>query len=237
MTPFEYNTVVKIPIVILHGWNGRAERWVPVQKLLEEKDFSVYVPQLPGFVSDTERPWNLEDYVHWLLSQLNRLKLKRVILLCHSNGGRIGMKFSAQYPNHVEKLILVNSAGIRTATSLKRNLLKRFAKLGKRIANIPLAKKIFYAFIGEHDYEKASPILKKTLINILEEDLTPIFSRIQTKTTIIWGTKDQLTPPSSALTLHHAIPQSKLLWIEGAKHGLPFTHSKELVQLVETELK
>lgn len=220
------------PIVILHGWNSQIDRWIEAKKLLNQSGFKVYIPQQPGFTSDTPRPWNLDDYANWLADEFDKLKIDRAILVCHSNGGRIGMKFVANYPQKVGKLFLINSAGIRATPSWKRKILKTIAKCGKQIVDISIVKKLFYKFVREHDYEKATPILKKTLINILEEDLSPIFDDIKVPTYLIWGELDQLTPPKSAKLLNKLIPGSRLEWIENAKHDLPFTHPKKLVGLI-----
>lgn len=218
--------------MILHGWNSQIERWEDTKKLLSRSGFRVYIPQQPGFTSDTSRPWNLNDYIVWLADEFDKLKIDRAILVCHSNGGRIGMKFAVRHPEKVDQLFLVNSAGIRVSPSWKRKMFNAIAKFGKQFLDYPIAKILFYKFIGEHDYEQASPILKKTLINILEEDLSPISKNIKVPTCLIWGKLDRLTPPNSARILHKLISGSRLEWIENAKHDLPFTHSKELISLV-----
>lgn len=232
-----------LPVVILHGWNGNPHRWVKTKTFLEEKGFRVFIPQLAGFSEDTETPWTLDDSVNWVVNFINSKHLKKVILICHSNGGRIGMKLAVKYPDKIGHLFLINSAGIRTSPRWKRRLTELTAKSGKLILRLPFlnltsgfGKKLLYKLIREHDYERASPILKKTLVNILEEDLSTVFPNIKTPTTLIWGTEDRLTPPTSAVKLHQAIPQSELLWISGAGHALPFTHTEKLALLIEQKM-
>lgn len=234
---------MKLPIVILHGWNGDPDRWAKLRSILEVKGLEIFIPQLPGFSKDTERPWTLDDFVDWTVNFIKRKHFKKVILICHSNGGRIGMKLAVEYPDKIDHLFLINSAGIRTKPLCKRKLIELTAKSGKLILRLPflnltsgLAKKLLYKLIGEYDYERASPILKKTLVNILEEDLSTVFPNIKTPTTLIWGTNDRLTPPTSAVKLHQAILQSELLWISGAGHALPFTHAEKLALLIEHKM-
>lgn len=234
---------MNLPIVILHGWNGDPGRWANFRSILEVKGLEVFIPRLPGFSEDTERPWTLDNFADWVVNFINRKRLKKVILVCHSNGGRIGMKLAVEYPDKIGHLFLINSAGIRTSPRWKRRLVEFVAKSGKMILKFfhfdpaaGYAKKLLYKVIGEHDYERASPILKKTLVNILEEDLSSVFPNIKTPTTLIWGTNDRLTPPTSAVKLHQAIPQSELLWISGAGHALPFTHAEKLALLIEHKM-
>lgn len=234
---------MKHPIVILHGWNSSPEKWSKIEHLFEEKGFKVFIPRLPGFVEDTNTAWTLADYVEWLIKYMDDKSLAKVILICHSNGGRIGMKLVVRHPDRISHLFLINSAGIRTAPKWKRGFFKLIAKSGKVFLKFPIlnlgsdyAKRLLYKVIREHDYERASPILKKTLNNILEEDLASVFPNIRTATTLIWGTNDRLTPPTSAVKLHQAIPQSKLLWIKDAGHALPFTHTENMVDIIEDEM-
>lgn len=234
---------MNLPIVILHGWNSNPDRWERLESILETKGFEIFIPRLPGFTKDTEKPWTLDDFVNWVVKFINSKHLKKATLICHSNGGRIGMKLAVKYPDKIDHLFLINSAGIRTTPLWKRKLIELTAKSGKLILILPFfnltsgfAKKLLYKLIREHDYERASPILKKTLVNILEEDLSGVFSSIKTPTTLIWGTDDQLTPPTSAVKLHQTIKDSKLLWIGGAGHSLPFTHAEKLAELIENEV-
>lgn len=234
---------MKLPIVILHGWNGDPDRWAKLGSILGVKGFEVFIPQLPGFSEDTETPWTLDDFVSWVVKFINSKHLKKVILICHSNGGRIGMKLAVKYPDKIDHLFLINSAGIRTSPRWKRRLIEFVAKSGKMILKFlhlgpasGYAKRLLYKVIGEHDYEWASPILKRTLVNILEEDLSTVFPNIKTPTTLIWGTNDRLSPPTSAVKLYQAIPQSELLWISGAGHALPFTHAEKLALLIERKM-
>lgn len=227
-------------IVILHGWNGRIEKWSPIKKLLESNGFKVLIPQLPGFTKDTARPWSLNDYSGWVLDYLKDNNISSAIFLCHSNGGRIGAKIAAYYPGAVEKLILVASAGIRTASHWKTAPLRIISKLGKSILKIlPGSKyftkvlgKLLYTLIREHDYEKASPILRQTMANIINENLKPTFEKITRPTLLICGKRDELTPPKTAVIIKNYISNSSIVWVEDAGHALPFTHSNQLINYV-----
>ncbi|MEK9171473.1 MAG: alpha/beta hydrolase, partial [Patescibacteria group bacterium] len=125
----------------------------------------------------------------------------------------------------------------------RRNLLKIIAKSGNRFLDIFLpetskrtVRKLFYRIIREPDYDKASQILKQTMINIIDEDISPLFKRITKPTTLIWGTEDKLTPPWTGKKMHEMITGSNIVWANGAGHGLPFTHPEKLIDLVIKEV-
>lgn len=227
----------KSAIVILHGWNGRSETWHPVKRLLEQKGCVVFVPQLPGFVDDTDKPWTLDDYVSWVRQYMEQHNLKRVVLVGHSNGGRIAIKLAIKYPELIKRLVLVASGGVRSAPSWRRILLKAAAKSGNVIVDVvgmgkykQAIRRVFYRIIREPDYHHASKILKQTMVNIVEEDISPLFRHVAQPTTLIWGTEDTLTPPWAGEKMHEMITGSRMVWVNGARHGLPFTHTKALVR-------
>lgn len=234
-----YNIDVKTTILILHGWNGRSEKWLPVKRLLEQDGYSVHVPQLPGFIHDTDKPWNLDSYVKWAYQYTKLHHLNHITVIGHSNGGRIGIKLAIKYPELVDRLILVASGGIRSSSNWKRELLKIVAKSGDKFLDLlrltaykRAIRKLFYRIIREPDYDKASQILKLTMVNIINEDISPLFQNITQPTTLIWGTEDNLTPPWTGNKMHAMIKGSNLIWIDGARHGLPFTHPEKLADLV-----
>ena len=78
------------PMLILHGWGSKSDRWQAVAELLAQKNFQCIIPDLPGFGQSQEpnMVWNLNNYVEWVLEfsqkipQLN----KSFYLLGHSFG-------------------------------------------------------------------------------------------------------------------------------------------------------
>jgi len=55
---------MKRPLVILHGWNLSAAKFIPLSRELKKLGYRIYVPDLPGFGKNqkVEKPLNLSDY-------------------------------------------------------------------------------------------------------------------------------------------------------------------------------
>src|SRR6185437_424542 len=98
-------------IIILHGWAYSTEKWKPFVEDLKKHEFTPIVLKIPGLTAPLENVWNIENYVEWLKKNLEKEDAK-VILLGHSNGGRIALAFATQYPEKIDTLILIDSAGI-----------------------------------------------------------------------------------------------------------------------------
>lgn len=237
-------TFMEKNLVILHGWQSKIIRWKRLKDELEKRGWSVFLPNLPGFGSaELVKPWALSDYVDWLIRFAKKKKLKSFSLLGHSFGGRIALKFSSRNPKQLEKLILVNSAGIRRKLSLKRTLFLILAKIGRAIFLLPPfsffkkpARWLLYTLAREKDYFKADKLMRKTMKKVLGEDLQSILSKIRTETLIVWGRQDRITPIADGRFLKKLIPNSQLIVYNNAGHSLPFDNAVPLAEEINSFL-
>lgn len=224
-------------VIILHGWTQSTEKWDPLVDLLAKKN-NTKLLLIPGLTTKVDKPWNLEDYVEWLKEKVNKQKGK-VILLGHSNGGRISIAFAAKYPQYVSELILIDSAGIYHKDfflQIKRLLFKGAAKIGKSLTQSDKLRNILYKLAGESDYKNADPIQRQTMINLISTDLTSDLEKIKVPTLIIWGKEDSVTPLSDGIMMHKFIRGSRLEIIEDAKHSPQFTYPKEVAKIIHEYL-
>lgn len=205
------------PFLILHGWGASSDSWLKVQEILA-RNFRVFVLDLPGFGKSglPLRPWDVQDYMEFVLDFLEVHNIKHCYLLGHSFGGRISIKLSAQFPDSVIKLILIDSAGTRPA---KSNFFKRilsstasFASIFSFLPGFQLFRRFFYRFIiRSTDYLKVMGVMKETFLKVISEDLTFYLEKIKSGTMIIWGEKDKITPIKDGRFIHSKIPNSKLI--------------------------
>ena len=220
-------------IYILHGWIYTLDKWANFAKELESKGFEINLLKIPGLTEEINRPWDIDDYVNWLFKLLE--KEKDVVLIGHSNGGRIAMAFSIRYPGKVSKLVLIDSAGIyhdELYIKLKRRIFGAIAKTGRKLARAGIARDFLYFLTGEKDYKEASENMKKTMINLIEFDKSLKAEVISVPTIIIWGKNDGITPVSDGKVLNQKIANSKLYIIENGRHSPQFTHSREVIDII-----
>ena len=224
-------------IYLLHGWTYTTKTWVPVIDILREHQIKVHLLQIPGLTDGTDKTWTLEAYVQWLKEVLG--KEQGVTLVGHSNGGRIALAFSAAYPEVVEHLVLIDSAGILPRGArifLKRKLFWVLAKLGKRVSKSDALRRLLYRIAREKDYAQASPAMRKTMKNLLAVDLRPLFKKIQVPTCIIWGEKDTSTPLGDGVLMQKSLPRSRLVVIPQANHSPQVSHPQEVADQIIQEL-
>ncbi len=62
-------------------------------------------------------------------------------------------------------------------------------------------------------------------------------SEISCPALVVAGSKDQAVPIHHAQMLHDGIPESQLVIIDGADHSLIFTHTSELLRVIDKFLE
>jgi len=211
-------------ILILHGWGASSKSWARVKGLLEKAGYSAVVPDLPGFGDNPPpaKPYSIDDYVSWVKSFCEKQNLSQFFLLGHSFGGSIAIKYAIKFPGDIKKLILVDSAGIRTKT-FKKEIFKKLAKILKKVYFLPLypiERKLFYKlFARKSDYPQTEGVMKDTYLKTINEDISGIISGVSVKTLIIWGKKDDLTPIKNANFINQQIKGSQLEVLPKVRHN------------------
>ena len=217
---------------ILHGWTYSTEKWHPFINLLKQKGVKVNMLKIPGLTEDLNRVWTIDDYVSWLKKTI---ETNKVILIGHSNGGRIALNFAVKYPQNLEQIILIDSAGIYhndLAIKIKRLVFGNIAKIGKKLNSSQKLRSLLYKILGESDYKNANPIMKKTMLNLVNSDKSLNLDKVTTPTLIIWGEKDKTTPLSDGKLMNKLIKNSKLHIINNAKHSPMFTNPEEVAKII-----
>ncbi|KXH81435.1 alpha/beta fold hydrolase [Chryseobacterium kwangjuense] len=102
-------------IMLLHGKNFNGAYWEKTAKDLSEKGFRVIIPDQIGF-GKSSKPQNYQFSFSQLAENtkaiLDRLQIDKTIVLGHSMGGMVATRFTLQYPEKVQKLILENPIGL-----------------------------------------------------------------------------------------------------------------------------
>src|SRR4029453_7765057 len=100
-------------LVMIHGIAGSSGTWGPVMPLLAER-YTVIAPDLLGH-GESAKPrgdYSLGAYASGVRDLLAVLGHERVTVVGHSLGGGIAMQFAYQFPERVERLVLVSSGGL-----------------------------------------------------------------------------------------------------------------------------
>ena len=98
------------PLIILHGLFGSLDNWQTLGKVLAEK-YTVYLVDLRNHgKSPHSDTFSYLDMANDVAELIEDEKLETVSLIGHSMGGKTTMTSAAEYPQYLEKLIVVDIA-------------------------------------------------------------------------------------------------------------------------------
>lgn len=214
-------------VLLLHGWGSNITLFNSMISLLSQK-YKVIAPDMPGFGESDEpsEPWSVDDYVDFILEFLKEFEFEKITLLGHSFGGRVIIKMNSRdLPFEVERVILVDSAGVKPKKTFRQKVKQRLYKMFKWVLALAIVTKLFPNALenlrkrnGSADYNAASPIMRQTLVKVVNEDLTELMPNVKCPTLLVWGKNDDATPLSDGELMEKLMPESALVSFENAGH-------------------
>ena len=213
-------------VLFLHGFGGSIESFSILDKALRPYYHTINL-SLPGFFCNGTVPDNFTvyDYAKLVIKLLNELNVKKVYIVSHSFGGRIAIILASLYSELVEKVVLIDSAGLKPRFSIVTYLKIKYFKFLKWLSKFKIIKKEFLNKFGSSDYKNLSSSQKKVFNNIIKEDLSYLLKNIKAPTLIVWGKKDKITPYYMAKKLNKSINKSRLILYKKAGH---FSYLEEI---------
>lgn len=205
-------------VLLLHGWGGNLNSFRGLEDYLLQNNYSIINLDFPGFGASDLPPenYNLDDYVKIVVEMLKFLNISKTDVVCHSFGGRVAIKL-ASLTTLVNRLILVDSAGLKPKFSFKRYFKQKKYKFLKWTNTKGITKKDLSKY-GSDDYRALPEQMKPVFCRVVNEDLTCLLPKISADTLIIWGKKDEVTPFYMAKKFNKKIKNSGLVTFEDAGH-------------------
>ena len=203
-------------ILLLHGWGQNIEMMRPIGDNLCER-FRITILDFPGFGESDEpnSPWNIENYSNMLEQFVTLTGIKKPVVIGHSFGGRVAIRYSSRNP--IEKLILFGSPCIRIEENLSFSV--KFLKKLKTLPGMNNIGEYMKKYIGSRDYKAASPIMRQTLVEVVNEDLSKYAREIEEPTLLIWGENDTEAPVNEARELEKIMIDAALIILPGTHYA------------------
>jgi pimeloyl-ACP methyl ester carboxylesterase len=251
-------------LLLIHGIGDNSTTWGPVHSRLA-RHFTVIAPDLLGHgLSDKPRAdYSVAAYANGMRDLLSVLEIDRVTVVGHSLGGGVAMQFAYQFPQLVDRLILIGAGGVTRDV----NIALRLASLpagGEALAllRLPLVLPTLQAtgwlvgtLLGSTGIGRDIPNMLRILADLPEPTASAAFNRTlravvdwrgqvvtmldrcylteSVPVQLIWGEQDAVIPVSHAQMAHAAMPGSRLEVFERSGH-FPFHDDPDrFVDLVE----
>lgn len=216
------------PVLLLHGWGSSLVVWTRIINFLKAKGgFRIIALDFPGCGESPlpNAPMNLDDYTELTLEFCRKLNIENPIIFGHSNGGRVTLSMVGNELIKAEKIVLFGSAGIKSKSDIKKTIKIATFKTAKFFLTLPVIKNHTTDLLdrtrkhfGSSDYNNAPEVMRKTLVTLVNSDVSDILPNIQAPTLLIWGSNDTAVPLSDAKKMEKLIPDAGLCVFNGAGH-------------------
>lgn len=226
-------------IVFLHGWGASKETFLWTKNYFDEYK-KIYV-DFAGFGESPEpsKVFCLSDYVFDLKKLVDGFEIEELVLVGHSFGGRVAIKFAYLFQNEYQnlKICLVDSAGIKPRLSVfKKYQIWKYKRLKARVTNDERLEEKLKSY-GSTDYKSLSGVMRKTFVKIVNEDLYPLLKFVVCKVCLVWGDKDKDTKVWMAKRMKRSFKDSQLFILKNAGHFAYADKPKEFLIILDTFIK
>lgn len=221
------------PVVLLHGI---ADTWRSYELVLDALPdrLDVVAPTQRGHsgASCPSSGYRLSDYANDLADLLDALKLDRPVIVGHSMGSAVALRFVAENPDRALGLVLVSAPMVKPADPKVRAFVKDVvSKLSdpvdpefvREFATNMVAGAVSPGFMEARVQESMrlpARVWREAFEARLEEDLTEAARSVSVPTLLVRGGLDERATESDMAALHRAIPDSQTRTYEGAGHCL-----------------
>lgn len=244
---YEISGEGKDPVLLLHGWGGSTESWLPVARDLSATKRVINL-DFPGFGLSSEPPsaWSVSEYRDITLGLLDELNLSKIELIAHSFGGRVALMMNEARPELISRQVLTGCAGlIDTETAGSGSALHSLSRLydngvsrkllGDR--GVDKLKNALRSHFGSADYKAASPMMREVFQRVVKQDLSGCLGKVRASTLLIWGRNDTATPLWMGQKMEQEIADAALIVFENCGHFAYLEQYSRFITIVKEFLK
>jgi pimeloyl-ACP methyl ester carboxylesterase len=233
--------------VLVHGITNSSASWEPVLARLG-MHFTVIAPDLLGH-GQSAKPrgdYSLGAGASLVRDLVVALGHRRATIVGHSLGGGIAMQFAYQFPERIERLVLVSSGGlgrevssvlraatlpgselvlpllasrpvVRAGSAVGRGLSAIGVRFGSGLTEVATG----FASLQDVDTRRAFVHTARSVIDSGGQRIDAsdrLYLSQAVPTLLVWGDRDQIIPARHGIRAHAQMPGSRLEIFEGAGH-------------------
>lgn len=250
------NRDASVGVILIHGLGGSVDDWKHTIPALAT-DFHVVAFDLPGFGKSDKgsqyyTPTRYARLAQYLADHYFQDKPYHVV--GHSMGGAIALRFAGSRPQHFQRLVLIDAAGILHPQAITkfqagsmmqrvsgvqqtRGFAERFSgKILAQVERLPISPSdIANSSLGR-DYVLMGGPSRIAALNLAGEDFSRAITAVTEPALIIWGDNDLVAPLRTGKVLAASMPHARLEIISGSGHEPMQDQTVQLNALVRKHL-
>ena len=215
------------PTIIVHGNRDRKENFVNLAKFLTNSIGGEYILidlRGHGESQKVKTGYHIDTFVNDIIDIAKVLKIDSFNYIGHSLGSTIGIKLAAEYPQFLNKLILMSAAatfkiGFKRPQFSRDHFREQLKETNERAGH----------FFFSPDFPEVEKMIKENwlkidydvhiqMIQLEHPDLRESAKKIKAFTWILTGLEDRATTREDAELLSELIPKNSLQLVPGSHY-------------------
>lgn len=250
---YDYHKVSSTCLVFLHGIGGDHLAWTHERERLHQLGYSTLAIDQRGHGAsdhpEAEAAYALDRFAQDVEEILGRERITQSILVGHSFGGAVTVKFHHLFPDTAQAYVLVDATDRAPATlttildhGWARALIDQLlAHQARRHAQQTIAMDDGYAGTGDwylpriaHDIQITGLASWLATYETLSQfDGRAVLRTMKKPVLVLEGTDDSIFPPDTALRLERELPEATLSLIPGQNHVVVLSDPRDIVQAID----
>ncbi len=248
------------PLVFVHGLSGSWPNWLE-QLPVFAVDHRVIALDLPGFGRSPmpAEEISISGYARTLDALLGKLGVDAAAVVGNSMGGFVSAELAINYPQRVERLVLVSAAGLSTYGDPRGlRALGRMRRIERIVATYagwvaahsdtvtkrPMLRNATLGLIAAHPNRLPAPLAAEQIRGAgkpgfiqglaanLDYDFSHRLGEIVCPTLIVWGDRDRVITVRDAARFAELIPGSRKVVFEDTGHVAMLERPAEFNELL-----
>ncbi|MDO8898501.1 MAG: alpha/beta fold hydrolase [Bacteroidales bacterium] len=225
------------PLIVLHGLFGISDNWVTFGRRIADEGFDVIIPdQRNHGMSPHSDVFNYLALTDDLMEMIEEQGIINPMMLGHSMGGKVAMRFALEYPEMVKRLIVVDISMkaygdrphhrniIEAMQSIDLSKMKSRSEIEMQLKDRVKELRIRQFLMKNLHWRDKDTLEWRINLNGISKNLNHMFDAIQTEVTyhkptlFIRGGQSDYILPEDYPTIRSNFPMAEIITIEGASH-------------------
>lgn len=216
-------------VILLHGFGGNAQfTWMRLMPALAKR-YHVIAPDMlaSNFLRLNAKNYSVDSEVELVLRLMDGARVAHADFVGLSVGGWVSLILALEHPEKVDRLVLVESAGLTTEIPELARLTLTDREKARRFFSL-----LFYSppplpgFVLDQMIRSSTRIktqYEAVFMGLIENSkqrlLDDRVAEIRKPTLVIHGRQDRVIPVAVGERLHQLIPQSQIVILEESGHA------------------
>jgi len=241
-------------LLLIMGYGSTMDIWpgTLVDQLAQDYKVIIFDNRGMGNTTAGSKEFSIALFAEDAAGLLNALKIEKANVLGWSMGSYIAQELAIRFPSKLRKLILYGStvggnqeieadpetlAILNDYSGTPEQIGERFFKLLFPPEFLTANPEFYKTFPVPKEHSSPENMGKQSMAIQNWPGTIGRINNLKIKTLLLCGTEDVVVPPKNSVELAQIIPNSWLIQVDGAGHGLMYQDPKSTVEIIKIFLK